>query len=186
MNLTIDEANQLFRAIKEQKISISEAVERIKNKGQFIEPYSKLEEIILTIDYNQSLKRMIALGRYDYKNIDIIEKNFPLPIELKNKKVTVSGKLFYFEKSISGEDAISEMEKVGYRPATLVELLALGVKYPEMQRQFPIIALGSIWRSANNCRYSPYLYVSGRDRELNFDWFGASWSGFCRFLAICK
>jgi undecaprenyl-diphosphatase len=54
------------------------------------------------------------------------------------------GKLFHFNRDISSEDAIAEMDKDGFRPATLAELLALGEAQPELQKQFPIIALSSV------------------------------------------
>ena len=38
---------------------------------------------------------------------------------------------------------LQEMSKAGLRPANIYELLALGLKYPELKDKRPIIALGS-------------------------------------------
>jgi len=84
------------------------------------------EEIKLTVDYTKTVEQAITDGNYDWKNDDIIVKNFPISPEMIGKKVEVVTKLFYFNRDISSNDGISEMEKADYRPATLMELLALG------------------------------------------------------------
>lgn len=142
------------------------------------------KEIKLTVDYCQSLQQMIVSGNYGWTNSDITENNFPLPTEFLDKKITVSTKLFHFNRDISSEDVIFEMEKVGYRPATLPELLALGKTYPELQKDFRIVALGSIW-DAYGLRGVPIL-DSGRERWLNLGWFGNGWVNRHRFFGICK
>ncbi len=102
------------------------------------------------------------------------------------KKVEVSAKLFHFNRDISSGDAISEMDKTGYRPATLMELLVLGFLFPEMQRQFPIVALGSLWRIAGSFRVVPSLGVGGSRRELDLHWFDNDWDAHSRFLGVRK
>ena len=139
------------------------------------------EGIILNVNYSRTLKEMIIAGNYDWINGDIKEKNFPLPTELLGKKITASNKLFHFNRSISSENAISEMNKAGYRPATLAELLALGEAYPEQQKEFPIVALGSIW-----CRTVPGFGFVDFERRLGLAWFGIGWEYNYRFLAVRK
>ncbi|MFA5163525.1 MAG: hypothetical protein WC441_03275 [Patescibacteria group bacterium] len=141
---------------------------------------------LLKIDYSLTLEQMIAAGRYDWNNGDVNARNFPLPVELSGQSLQVQAKLFHFGHSISSQKAIEEMDKQGYRPATLVELLALGASYPDLQRKFPIIALGSIWQNANGNRDAPFLDVDDNRRELNLNWFDNDWVGRCRFLAVCK
>ena len=78
------------------------------------------------------------------------------------------------------------MDEAGYRPATLAELLALGESQPELQRQFPIIALGSVWRGAFGRRRVACLYVPGYGRRLNLYYLDNDWRAHCRFLAVRK
>ncbi|MCR4280067.1 MAG: hypothetical protein NUV82_01420 [Candidatus Komeilibacteria bacterium] len=144
------------------------------------------EVFTLVVNYDQTLKKMIEAGKYDLVNRCITEENFPLSNELAGKKTSVSAKLFHFDRSISSEDAISEMDRAGYRPATLAELLALGEAQPELQRQFPIIALGSVWRDAYGDRDVPELSVDGYERRLFLDWFDRDWDARCRFFAVRK
>ncbi|MFA5029745.1 MAG: hypothetical protein WC518_03285, partial [Patescibacteria group bacterium] len=66
------------------------------------------------------------------------EANVPLPTE--DKKETVVVELLHLGYDISDDDATAEAKKRGYRRATPREVLTLGAKYPDLQRQFPIIA----------------------------------------------
>lgn len=63
------------------------------------------------------------------------------------------------------EDVELYLHERGLRPATLRELLTFGATYPERQRDFTIVALGSSWLEHgsryvmllwNDCRYAGY------------------------------
>lgn len=140
-------------------------------------------EFNLTVNYDQSIEDARKRGNYDWENSDITSKNFPT-----NRKGTadVTIKLVHFDRSISSENAIKELDKIGLRPAETHELLALGASYPELQREFPIIALGSVWRDRYVCRSVPYLRRCGSERRLDRDWFGNDWLEHCRFAAVPK
>ena len=144
------------------------------------------EEIKLTVDYTKTVEQAITDGNYDWKNDDIIVKNFPISPEMIGKKVEVVTKLFYFNRDISSNDGISEMKKAGYRPATLMELLALGAVHPELQRQFPIVALGSVWHWACVGRFVPFLYVNDYKRGLKLSFVAGDWGAHYRFLGVRK
>lgn len=76
---------------------------------------------------------MIATGHYNHTNPDINDRNFPLQGE---GEVPLDLILVHFNRDITSKDAIAELKQMGLRPATLPELLALGEKYPEEQRQY--------------------------------------------------
>jgi hypothetical protein len=78
------------------------------------------------------------------------------------------------------------MDKAGYRPATLAELLALGEAHPELQKEFPIVALGSIWHDADGNRDVPVLSFDGSRRKLFLNWFVNDWYVNFRFLGVRK
>ena len=101
-------------------------------------------EIKLVVDYAKPLEQFIADGKYDFVGDLITDKNFPAPPKLVGQKLELLAKLFHFDNHISSEDIIFEMNKAGYRPANLLELLVVGFLYPDLQRQFSIYALGSI------------------------------------------
>lgn len=55
------------------------------------------------------------------------------------------GKLFRFPQKIKPEDAVRTMQQDGFEPATLEELMAFGTTFPELQEEFWIYALGSVF-----------------------------------------
>ena len=135
------------------------------------------------VDYAKPLKEMIQAGKYNWVNDNITSGHFPTT-GTGQKEVEIM--LFHFNRPISSDDAIAEMEKAGYRPADPPEILALGVKYPELQKQFPIVALGSPWWYPDGDRSVLYLdwLISGRRLDLIL--FEADWYEDYRFAAVCK
>ncbi len=134
----------------------------------------------ITIDYTQSLAEMIKSGKYDWSNSDITEKRFPVKGE---SQVELSGELVHLNRYLSSEEVIKEIERRAMRPAKIEELLGFGAKYPEEQRKYPIIALGSV-AEVGGFRYVPFLGRHNSERYLRLTWWGSVWSDFYRFLAV--
>lgn len=153
----------------------------IGGKGQIMwQTVYRIYSVI--VDYNQSLNKMILAGKYDLVNQEITEKNFPSKL---SGSVPLNFELFHFNRLISSESAVAELDKMGFRPATVRELLSFGAKYPEMQREFPVVALGEVSEIDGNRRVAGL----GRDvsgRGLGLDWWSVDWIGRCRFLAVRK
>jgi hypothetical protein len=135
------------------------------------------------VDCTKSLAEMIQAGSYGYVNSDINSKNFRVEGQGQQKVEVV---LFHFKRAISIDDALREMEKAGYRPARIEELLALGAQYPDLQKQFPIVALGSMWQNPNGYCGVAFLGRVDAERKLSSDWIESDWSGGCRFVAVRK
>ncbi len=139
---------------------------------------------ILKISANLFLSDRIALGKYGWVNSNINEKNFPTTAE---KDYEVEYKVFHFDRFVSSDDVIVEMEKEGFKPANILELLKLGEVEPDFQREFPIVALDSAWRSADGDHDVPFLNYDGGERGLSLGWCGRrGWNGRCRFLGVRK
>lgn len=137
----------------------------------------------MSINYDRSVKDGIKAGKYDWENDDITSKNFPSQ-ETSTKEVAVE--LFHFGKDMSTDEVLAELDKQGFRAATLKEILALGEKQPDLQKDFPIIGLGSVWQDPGGDRGCPYLSRDGSERSLSLRWVDNRWSGLCRFAAVCK
>ena len=135
------------------------------------------------VDYSKSLAEMIQAGNYDWKNNDITQDHFPTK---GNGQQEVEVVLFHFGRNISSDDAIAEMERAGYRPARIEELLALGASQPELQKQYPIVGLGSVWRDPSGLRRVPYLFWDDSGRRLRLHWLEGDWRESCRFVALRK
>jgi len=137
----------------------------------------------VTVDLSMLLEEMIASGQYDSCNKDINSENFPIK---GTGALEVNLELVHLGRKATTDEVEAELDKRGLRAATLVELLAFGAKYPELQREFPIIALGSVWRYHDGFRGVPFLLRRGSLRDLGLFWDGDGWDGSCRFLAVRK
>ncbi len=140
----------------------------------------------LTMDYSQTKAAMIAAGKYDYVN-DFLKNNDPVEGNKKGTGVVeVALELVHFNRVISTPDALKEIKKMGRELAHLEHLLALGAKHPNLQKEFPIVALGSLWQSPDGRRSVACLDRWSDERELNLYWDDGDWYEHCRFLAVRK
>jgi len=137
----------------------------------------------ITFNYSESIEDKVVAGKYDWSNEDITSEHLPTS---RIGTAESSIKLFHFDQGISSEEVLKEMEKEGYRPAEACELLSFGVKHPDVQREFPIIALGSVWQSPGGHRYVVYLHRDGAGRDASLHWLDLDWPGSCRFAAVRK
>lgn len=135
----------------------------------------------IIVDYSKSMRSMVKDGNYDRVNPNIAFKNLPLVGE---GRVEVTLELLHFDRIISTEKALEEIKKRGLVAARIEHLLAFGAAHPELQREFPILALGSVWQNPYSVRYVPSLW-GGRSRRLDMYWSGTTWVKTCRFLAAC-
>lgn len=149
----------------------------------YSEKVSTGESFPITVNYSRTLEQMIADGKYDWLNPDINAKNFPT--EGKGT-AEVDIELVHFNRAMESNKVLKELEKQGLRPATLPELLAFGAKYPEKQREFPIVALGSVWRDFGGEGSVAGLDRDGSERYLRLRWLGGRWIADDRFAAVRK
>lgn len=132
---------------------------------------------LVAVDCSMSLADMIAAGKYDWVNSDIMAKNFPIEREVG---ANVPMRLFHFDKKMSTDTVKAEMDKEGWKPAKIWHLLFFGAKYPDLQKEFPIVALDSVWSCLVPCL--GWNSVDGQ-RDLDLHELDHHWSGRCRFLA---
>lgn len=137
----------------------------------------------LTINYSHSVEDGVKAGQYDWTNSDITSSHFPSE-EVGTKDVSIE--LIHFGRNMGTSEVLSELDKMDLRPATLKEFLALGEKHPNLQREIPIVALGSVWQDPLGDRFCAYLYGHGSKRGLGLRWVVSEWVGGCRFAAVRK
>lgn len=127
-----------------------------------------------------SLSELAKAGKHDWVHPAIKSENFPVDKSFNPNDET---RLFHFGHNVSSKEVVAEMDKEGWKPATIWHLLILGIKNPEMRKQFPVIALGSIW-----CGLVPCLLLRGIDLmcRLVIDDLDSGWCDTCRFLAVRK
>jgi len=180
------ERKDLLNKIKEIETKINSEVEKIEAEL----PTKKIEvgkEFNLKFKYRK-LEEMIKAGNFFHANGDITPTKFsdPKEKELLDRVIRIKAKIFDFKKDISSHDVLKELDKEGYRPATLIELLALAEIDPELQRQFSIVSLGSPWEDYDDHYTVPYIYTIDSERKLNLDDFLGDWSVHYCFFAVRK
>ncbi len=136
------------------------------------------------VNYDQTVKDMVQAGKYDWSGslFQVTSDNFPINHRAAG---TVEIVLVHFHRPVGMSEALGELDKMGLRPAELPELLALGAAYPEKQREFPIIALGS---ACCNQQWFPSLEYHNWDdwgRTLNVGNFPRANESY-RFAAVRK
>ncbi len=140
----------------------------------------------VTINYDLSIQKMIQCGGYDCDSVSnyITAEDFPISGEGVHE---VKLELVYFSDQWMGsDDVLQEFAKAGLEAARIEHLLAFGAKYPELQKQFTIIALGSV------CWDPEGHHVLGLDEFSNKRWLcfypfdEVQWHPDHRFLAIRK
>ncbi|MBI4098457.1 MAG: hypothetical protein HY437_00295 [Candidatus Magasanikbacteria bacterium] len=94
--------------------------------------------------------------------------------------------LIHLGHDASTDAVLAELDRRNLRPAALPELLALGAKNPNLQKEFPLVALGSVWRYWYGSRDVACLDYWLGGRYLDLCWGGDAWFEGCRFLAVRK
>lgn len=125
----------------------------------------------------------LAAGSYDWKDEAITEKRFPLTLAAGPRQLVLA----HFNKVMTSQKVEEWAATNGYEVALIDDLFAVGCHsdYKELQRQFPIIALGSSAR-VDGLRRVPYLSGHVARRDLFLDWYGDDWYDGCRFLLVRK
>lgn len=140
------------------------------------------ETLVVTVNYALTVEEAVAAGHYNWANDNITSSNFATA---RTGEHQLKGVLVHFDRVISSEDALAELDKLGLRAGELHELLAVGAQHPDKQRKFPIPALGSEV-TLDGYRGVPFLGGWGGRRELGLYWFGVGWLEVYRFLAFRK
>lgn len=100
-------------------------------------------------------------------------------------EVEVAFEYVHMGRDASTDEVLAEMNRKGLRPALYEELLGFAEKYPDEQRKYPIVALGSEAHMSGD-RHVAYLWRDGDGRDLRLRWIGDGWRGNYRFLAVRK
>ena len=139
----------------------------------------------VTVPYSSVIEDLVLDGPYDWWHKTITSENFPTT---RTGLTDLTIELVHFGRFISTDEALRELDQMGYRPAELHELLAFGEKYPDVHREFPIIALGSVCRSVPGDRRPccAYLFRYGSEYCLDLFYLGQGWRDDGRFAAVRK
>lgn len=142
------------------------------------------ERFPLTVDRRKGLLRMIEEGHYDLSDSQIRQLHF----KASARGGQVTGRLLRCEPTLRDhaitDDMLRGMRRRRLRPASVEELLAFGVQYPDEQCTAPIVALGAQGKIGDGVTYIPYLLGSGSKRFLRLRRNSQRWPSGYRFLAV--
>jgi hypothetical protein len=137
----------------------------------------------LTVNYDLPLTEAVEAGMYQGVHSAITSQNFP---STRHGQAQLEIILVRYGRRMTSEEVLCELEKEALRPAELPEFLAFGAEYPEIQRQFSVVGLGSVWRDKKGYRNVPCLYEASEARYLDLHWWDDGWYSYSRFAAIRK
>jgi hypothetical protein len=137
----------------------------------------------VVVNYDLPLEEAIDAGEYQGVHGSITSQNFP---STRHGQAELEIILMRFDRRMTSEEVLGELGKEGLRPAELPEFLAFGAKYPEVQREFSVVGLGSVWQDRKGYRNVPCLYTASEGRYLDLHWWDDGWYSYSRFAAIRK
>lgn len=164
----------------------------------------KYREKFVLVDYTKDLDDIIQA--WCCVSGEINKENFPISQELCGRKQIIRIKLFHFNDGgddpnnktrVTSDYVIKQMNAEGYRPATLPELLAYGLKEFFLSTVFPIVALGSILLGPDDYTgdeavpyepstesFAPILTKEENEPTLESEPFNLNWYYNHRFLGV--
>lgn len=116
------------------------------------------------VDYGLSFAEAVRAGRYHREDLTTGEhlKNYTwLPLLKKTGVESVNIELVHFERSMTRKEVLEVFEQCDLRPANYRELLAFGAQYPDVQRAYFILALGSFLRFKGEQKTDCILGIHG-------------------------
>jgi hypothetical protein len=148
---------------------------------KFLKYTKRTFEVI--VEFEKSIEELLVLGKYDRADLDINSKHF-LARRTRNVRTIID--LIHFDSILSSDDALVVLHKMGYRPADAYELLTLGIKYPDVQREIRIVALGAVRQFPRGDHWVLYLSADGPERLAVFNWSQYDYGGRRYFAAVRK
>lgn len=184
---------RLIDKLKQRGHSEDDIVRTIDSKGDSIlekiadtmtrEARTPTETFPLLVNYDLPLEEAINAGKYQGVHGAITRENFP---SARHGQAHMEIILVRYEQRMESESVLKELDKEGLRPAELPEFLAFGAEYPDVQRKFSVVGLGSVWKDRKGYRNVPCLYEASEGRYLDLHWWNDGWYSYSRFAAIRK
>ena len=131
------------------------------------------------VDYGRPLEKAIFSAGLDYVDATINEENFALG---QAGKMSANVRFVRSDSLMTAQNVLTVIEEADMKPVDITTLVALSEQHPELQRQFPIVGLGSIWSS--NIDRVPVLWGGPNGRSLFLLWTEYYWVPSFRFAAI--
>lgn len=134
----------------------------------------------ITVDRSKPVDQLINEAKLNYVNSSVTSENFPITDKGISK---IDIKLINFSKATEFKEILRKVKKRNFVPISISELLAFSESFPEVQREFPIVAPGTVWKG--NIDRVPVLWGGSGGRSLFLLWKSYNWLPGFRF-AVTK
>ena len=137
----------------------------------------------IMFDPSKTRSQRIADGFYGKVHEWITEEHFPSAPTVPSQPYEMTIELLRVDQQMTTRLINERTVRFAHVPLTIDFLLALGEQYPEIQRNFPVVALGSGDRCDGNSR-DRFPCLIARDGRRDLTWSGptACWKEDVRFL----
>lgn len=182
--------------------SLRKQVAELIVNGQAVSTATKIAAALsnpytVPVNYGRKLKTAVKVGKYDWNNDyydgqDWSDWKTPDddPLEVPKGRAAVEKELLLFhigayfgdDKLHDTKEVLAAVAKLGLKAEAVPELLTFGEKNPDVQREFPVIALGSVWVDPHGDRRVAGLWSDADERCLSLHWFGYQWNPYYRIL----
>jgi hypothetical protein len=124
-------------------------------------------EFKMAVDYGKNMRMVIASQWFSSVEDLICQENFPK--ERKHGKEILMAKMFKMPTISNTAHALSIMEKEGYRPATIMELLFLNLN-KFSRENILIIAMGSEMKDSLGVTSFPCICINKGTKIISLVW----------------
>lgn len=136
---------------------------------------------ILKTGGNRTTEELVQAGRYDYANPDITSANFPVKSFLAGMARI---EFLEFDRGVSSEEVLAEADCRGLARPIPEHCLLFGERYPEEQRERPIVFLHEPWLVSGFGPRVLSLWSSTGQRKLDLEFVGGQWYPNYRFAFL--
>ena len=139
----------------------------------------------VNVDYDKTVDELIKAANFDSENKFISDKTF---LSTERGRATVDIYMLSFYTSLESKVIIKEIDKHGFHPITLKELLTLAATYPLIPKtpDGSIVALGSTLLFPYNHLSVPHLFKMFKKRRLELVWYRGLWTTSFIFAVVPK
>jgi hypothetical protein len=133
----------------------------------------------ITTGDGRSTEELVDAGGYAYAHSCVTSENFPARhLEARRVREIV---LLEFGHDVTSEEAIAEAVQLGLTRPMYEDALYFGIKYPDVQRERPVVFLHDPWFGVSGRRDVLCLWSNAGRRELGLEGFDDRWSRNYRF-----
>lgn len=138
----------------------------------------------IKVDYRMPWEEMLAKCGCEYNDSNITATNFPIIGGVGRGIVEYDLFPIPFGRVIESDEVVLKIPKLKLSLGRIEHAFALGAQFPALQREEPVVFLGSVWSHSGDQRFVPSLDVWGSLRYLSLCGWRVGWDRRCRFAAV--